>query len=133
MPNPTKARVTLITMTSSFTPLVVENLLNRAITPDQLPWQPLRSGVDICSLHQDGETGYHWALLRYQPGASVPLHHHPGYEQILVLSGQQKDDRGTYGPGSLIINLPGSQHQVTSAEGCVVLIFWQQPVVFNEP
>lgn len=117
-------------MTSSFAPLVVKNFLNGDFIADHLPWQPLRSGVEIYSLHQEGETGCHWALLRYQPGATVPLHWHPGYEQILVLSGQQSDHRGTYGPGSLIINPPGSQHQVTSAEGCVVFIYWQKPVVF---
>ena len=120
-------------MTILSMPLVMENLLERAIAPDQLPWQPLRSGVEIYSLHQDGETGSHLALLRYQPGAIVPLHHHPGYEQILVLSGQQGDDRGTYAAGTLVVNPPGSQHRVTSAEGCVVLIFWQKPVVFDQP
>jgi anti-sigma factor ChrR (cupin superfamily) len=111
-------------------PLVIENLREVAIASDQLPWQPLRSGVEICSLCQDADSGGHLALLRYQPGASVPRHHHPGYEQILVLAGEQGDERGTYPAGTLVVNPPGSQHQVTSPQGCVVLIFWQRPVVF---
>lgn len=112
-------------------PLVVENLREVAIAPDQLPWQPLRPGVEICSLCQDADGGGHLALLRYQPGATVPRHHHPGYEQILVLAGEQTDERGTYPAGTLVINPPGSQHQVISPQGCVVLIFWQRPVVFE--
>ena len=111
-------------------PLVIENLREAEIAPNQLPWQPLRAGVEICSLYQDADSGSQLALLRYQPGATVPRHHHPGYEQILVLAGEQGDERGLYPAGTLVINPPGSQHQVTSPQGCIVLIFWQRPVVF---
>lgn len=104
--------------------------MGAAIAPDQLPWQPLRPGVEISSLYQDADSGGQLALLRYQSGATVPRHHHPGYEQILVLAGEQGDERGNYPAGTLVVNLPGSQHQVASPKGCVVLIFWQRPVVF---
>ena len=64
------------------------------------------------------------------PGAEVPPHRHEGYEYIYVLSGEQGDERGTYGAGSFVVNEPGMAHRVTSRDGCVVLIIWQRPVVF---
>ncbi|HIK45459.1 MAG TPA: cupin domain-containing protein [Leptolyngbyaceae cyanobacterium M65_K2018_010] len=100
-----------------------------AANPDQLAWQPFRPGVDIYPLYQAPETQHRVALLRYQPGAEIPRHAHPGFEQILVLSGSQADDHGHCRAGTLTINPPGSHHQVASPEGCIVLICWEKPVV----
>ena len=94
-----------------------------------LPFAPFRDGIDIAWLRQ-GEPGI--AILRYEPGASVPLHMHPDVEMILVLDGAQSDALGTYGAGDLVINLPGSQHSVISDKGCIVLLMWSKPVVFLE-
>jgi len=88
---------------------------------------PFRAGVEIAWL-KEGTPGV--ALLRYEPGASVPLHEHPEVEMILVLDGAQSDERGTYGAGDVILNPKGSQHSVWSDEGCVVLIHWSEPVRF---
>ena len=90
-----------------------------------LPFEPFRPGVEIHRL-RDGEPAL--ALLRYQPGASVPSHLHPDVETILVLEGSQSDEKGTYGPGDFVINQPGSSHRVWSDDGCVVLIGWSKPV-----
>ena len=109
-------------------PIAIENLLSVAQFQEQLPWQPFRPGVDIYNLSQNPATGAQTALLRYQPGASVPRHEHRGYEHVLVLAGSQQDERGQYPAGTLAVNPPGSQHTVTSPEGCIVLIFWEQPV-----
>lgn len=96
---------------------------------EALPFGPLRGGIEIHVLHETAE-GARAAILRYAPGAEAPAHRHEGYEYIYVLQGEQGDERGTYGPGSLVINEPGSVHRVTSSGGCVVLILWQRPVVF---
>jgi len=45
-----------------------------------------------------------------------------------VLRGSQRDERGLYGAGTLVVNEPGSTHQVTSDDGCIVLVIWQKPV-----
>lgn len=92
-----------------------------------LDFQPFRAGIEIAWL-REGAPGI--AVLRYAPGATVPLHTHPDVEMILVLEGAQSDDAGTYAAGSLVINAPGSQHRVLSREGCVVLLMWSKPVVF---
>lgn len=92
-----------------------------------LPFAPFRDGVDVHYLWQP-ESGPVLALLRYAPGATVPLHLHTGLETILVLDGSQSDERGTYRQGSLICNPQGSSHSVWSDEGCTVLIQWERPV-----
>lgn len=96
-------------------------------------FRPLHPGVDILPLygHEEGApaNGPSAALLRYQPGASVPEHQHAGYEHIFVLSGSQSDDAGLYPRGTCVINPPGTRHAVKSDEGCLVLAIWNRPVV----
>ena len=112
--------------------LVFPNLPERLSRAD-LPWKPLRPGVDIFRLYggAEGDDGPSAALLLYAPGATVPEHTHPGHEHIYVLSGSQSDDSGTYGAGSLVVNRPGTRHAVRSEHGCVVLIIWERSVVFG--
>jgi anti-sigma factor ChrR (cupin superfamily) len=112
--------------------IVMRDLFNIAAYQEQLLWQSFRPGVDIYPLAQSAEHQPRLALLRYQPGATVPAHEHPGFEQILVLSGAQQDDQGHYTAGTLVINPPGSHHRVASPEGCIVLINWEKPVVLRQ-
>lgn len=94
-------------------------------------WQPLCPGVDaLCLVGGVGKAGSA-ALLRYDAGAHLQRHRHHGLEQILVLSGSQADEHGTYGPGSLVFNETGSAHSVSSAGGCVVLVTWHGTVTFE--
>lgn len=94
-------------------------------------FEPFRPGVEIRPLYRT-LNGPAAAVLRYRPGASVPSHTHGGYEHILVLEGEQSDERGRYSAGTLIVNPPGSSHTVTSEAGCVVLVIWEKQVVFSE-
>ena len=88
---------------------------------------PFREGVEIARLAGDPD-GASVALLRYQPGASVPMHEHTGLETIIVLDGAQSDERGRYAAGTMAVNPAGTRHSVWSEEGCVVLIQWESPV-----
>lgn len=97
----------------------------------ELTWEPFRSGIEIHRIYESAGGGSAAAFLKYQPGAVVPEHFHPGYEHILVLEGSQTDANGEHGVGSLVINPPGSTHEVTSVAGCIVLIFWERPVRFT--
>ncbi|MFK7871201.1 MAG: cupin domain-containing protein [Roseobacter sp.] len=94
-----------------------------------LPFEPFRDGVDIHYIKKGTPAV---ALLRYAPGARVPLHRHLGLETIFVLEGAQSDKRGTYPKGSFVLNPAGSTHSVWSDEGCVVLIQWERPVEILE-
>ncbi len=69
-------------------------------------------------------------MLRFQPGAKVPRHAHTGYEHIIVLSGSQRDDRGEYEAGAILISPPGTDHAIVSDEGCIVLALYNAPVSF---
>ena len=95
-------------------------------------WEPFLEGVDRHWIYRADENGPAAVLIRFQPGARVPLHEHTGYEHILVLSGSQTDKNGTLRAGSFIINLPGTRHSVVSEEGCLVLAIYEKRVRFLE-
>lgn len=103
-------------------------LLNGVADFASLAWQPFHPGVDIVELYPATADGAHAALLRYHPGACVPLHVHAGMEHILVLQGSQRDELGEYQAGTLVVNWPGTRHRVCSDDGCVVLVIWQRSV-----
>jgi anti-sigma factor ChrR (cupin superfamily) len=115
-------------MIAPFT-MKLANLTTIETWQDELAWEPFHPGVDIHQLYEPQPDGSQAALLRYSPGASVPLHQHPGFEHILVLSGEQSDENGTYTTGSFVINSPGSRHSVISKTGCIVLVIWEKPVI----
>jgi anti-sigma factor ChrR (cupin superfamily) len=106
-------------------------MLARARQPD-LPWEQLYVGVDIHRVWGtvDGASG---ALLRYAPGSRVPPHRHEGVENVYVLSGAQRDDRGVYEAGAHVVNPPGSSHAVWSPDGCIVYVVWERPNKWLEP
>jgi anti-sigma factor ChrR (cupin superfamily) len=107
--------------------IVLPDLKALAVDPE-LVWEPFRPGVEIHRLYPAEPDGAAAALLRYQPGASVPYHRHTGFEHILVLSGSQADNHGTYTTGTLVVNPPGTRHTVHSPDGCIVLAIWAKPV-----
>jgi anti-sigma factor ChrR (cupin superfamily) len=96
----------------------------------RLAFAPFREGIAISSLLEGSPA---IAVLRYDPGARVPLHEHVGAETILVLNGAQSDEKGTYVKGDMVINPAGTRHSVWSDDGCVVLLHWAEPVRFIEP
>jgi anti-sigma factor ChrR (cupin superfamily) len=113
---------------------MIEAPLLRFLPPrdlDARSWEPLREGVDVSWLYRNGEHGPAAAFLRYAPGARVPHHLHAGYEHVLILEGSQQDANGCHRAGALVINAPGTTHDVLSEEGCVVLIVWERAVIFS--
>ena len=109
-------------------PFVLVDLLDRTREPG-FTWSPLRPGVDEHRLYDNrNPAGPTASILRYAPGAHVPRHRHGGYEHIYVLDGSQRDERGTYQAGTLVINPPGTTHDVFSEHGCTVLVIWERPI-----
>lgn len=115
---------------SAAIPLVVADLLTRTLHPE-FSWSVLRPGVDEHRLYgtHDGP-GPLASILRYAPGARVPHHRHDGYEHVFILAGSQRDARGTHRAGTLVVNPPGSSHDVVSDEGCTALLIWERPITF---
>lgn len=114
-------------------PIVLKDVFsNIDALENTLHWETFRPGVEISRIYDTIDNGPSAAFLRYRPGASVPLHMHSGFEHIFVLKGTQVDRSGEHGPGSLVINPPGSTHEIISPDGCVVLIIWDRPVIMSE-
>jgi anti-sigma factor ChrR (cupin superfamily) len=110
--------------------LVLRDIARQSKRPD-FAWEPMRAGIEIHRIYGELHDGPSAALLRYAPGASLPHHSHPGYEHITILEGSQVDQHGTYSAPCFIVNPPGSSHAVTSPEGCLALVIWQEPVAFT--
>jgi anti-sigma factor ChrR (cupin superfamily) len=94
---------------------------------DALNWErwqePGRAGVDLHRLYVTDDDASGAAMItRMAPGAHGDLHEHLGYELILVLEGELHNDNGDrYRTGDLVVEEPGSVHQVSTETGCTVL------------
>jgi anti-sigma factor ChrR (cupin superfamily) len=114
---------------------ILTGLLSNPAALNGLPWerynQPGREGVLIHRLYDTSDTGENGpaaALVRYEAGAKVQKHLHPGYELIFVLEGELINDAGRHGPGTLEVCPPQSGHALASEKGCTFLVIWEQPV-----
>ena len=113
-------------------PIVLKDALTNIDALEKtLDWKPFRPGVQIARVYNSPNNGPSTAFLKYEAGASVPVHMHSGYEHIFILKGSQLDRSGEHFAGSVIINPPGSTHNVISPSGCIVLIIWERPVIIS--
>jgi anti-sigma factor ChrR (cupin superfamily) len=120
-----------MTTSTATEPIDIPNLLKMAKELSKTGgWQPFRPGVAAHWLYKEGEDGPRAVLLRYEPGARVAVHEHVGYEHVLVLEGDQYDEEGSYGAGSLVINPPGTRHSPGSKGGCIALLIYEKAVHF---
>lgn len=87
-------------------------------------WRTFKPGIDVIPINGEPATAGSAALLRYEPGATVPEHLHKDVEYIFVLSGSQVDENGHHKAGSLVVNDKDTIHSVISHEGCIVLAIW---------
>ncbi|MER6911533.1 cupin domain-containing protein [Streptomyces sp. NPDC000594] len=103
---------------------------------DWVAWQePGRVGVEHCVLWSPGpgevSTGL---LLRFPPGAHGDFHEHLGQELMLVLDGVLDHSDGmSYVKGDLVVEGPGTRHQMSSRTGCTVLAIRTRPAEAREP
>ena len=67
-------------------------------------------------------------ILEFDPGARfLKLDvHHPGPEEIYVLSGIFNDGARDYAAGSFVHNPAGSSHLPQSRDGCVLFVFFPE-------
>lgn len=114
--------------------LVLRNLL-AGPNLDALDWrtwvQPGRTDSATYPLYTtDDDREASAFLVRYGPGAHGDLHEHLGYELMFVLAGELVNDNGDrYTVGDLVIEEPGSVHQVSSVTGFTVLAVREAPTV----
>ena len=109
---------------------VYRDLFDGGLHNGQFHWtayvQPGRSAVDVEWLYtgdQTGPTGAEAYVAHFRPGSHGDLHEHLGFELLLILDGELHNDNGDrYPAGTMIMELPGSVHQVSSPAGCVALV-----------
>lgn len=111
---------------------VLQSMFGTGGNMDGLTWRPFRDGVEIAQIQGTmGAPGGSACLLRFSPGARVPLHYHDAMEVIVVLSGSQTDENGRHEAGTVLVSPPGTFHSIHSEDGCVVLAVYEEPVRFE--
>ena len=90
-------------------------------------WRPFLPGIERKVLHVHGEVMSY--LLRYQPGAVLPAHHHPLDEECIVLEGDLCIGPDlVLGPGGFHLALAGQPHESsTSRHGNVIYLRGAKP------
>lgn len=62
------------------------------------------------------------SLVRWQPGTRAALHTHPYGEEIFVLYGELRDERGAYPAGTWMRFHPGSGHAPYAEQETLILL-----------
>ena len=94
----------------------------------KVPWAKTRfPGIEAKTLMENKETGLATLLMRWAPGARLPLHEHVEVEQTYVISGSFSDHMGTCRAGDYVWRPPGSRHRAWSANGCLLLAIFLKP------
>ena len=82
-----------------------------------LPWRATRhEGIEWFPLHPrpeaPGATGPRdsTVLIRMAPGRGYPRHRHLDVEEVLILRGGYRDERGEHGAGTYLRYEAGSEH-----------------------
>jgi anti-sigma factor ChrR (cupin superfamily) len=76
----------------------------------------------------EGANGARAQLLEFDPGARfLKLDvHHPGPEEVYVVSGVFNDGLRDYPAGSFVHHPAGSSHLPQSHEGCVLVVYFPE-------
>ncbi|GAA2104792.1 hypothetical protein GCM10009759_41310 [Kitasatospora saccharophila] len=120
---------------------VMRDVLRSGFLQDDLAWvpwvEPGRVGVEHVVLWApDSGTGEDSTalLLRFPAGAHGDFHEHLGHELMLVLDGVlDHSDGRSFRRGDLVVEEPGTRHQMSSALGCTVLAVRARPAAARVP
>jgi anti-sigma factor ChrR (cupin superfamily) len=65
------------------------------VKPQEITWEPTQfDGISINVLYEDQAKGEMTCLLKWEPGAALPMHKHPEIEQTYVVEGSFYDHDG---------------------------------------
>jgi anti-sigma factor ChrR (cupin superfamily) len=102
------------------------------IDPKKIDWSPSQfEGIQIKVLYEDKAKGEMTCLLKWEPGATLPMHKHPEIEQSFVLEGSFYDHDGVCRAGEYVWRKSGSFHETHSDEGAVLLAVYRKPNIFQ--
>ena len=103
---------------------------NQLVRSGEIEWRSLTSiaesdveGVYVKSLMFDEETQRSpTILLKFEAGASYPLHTHPGGEEVFVLEGDIHLGRDHLRAGDYLFTAPDNLHAARTDGGCVLFL-----------
>jgi len=102
------------------------------VKPNDIAWEPTQfEGISIKVLYEHKPKGEMTCLLKWAPGATLPMHKHPEIEQSWVLEGSFYDHDGICRAGEYVWRRVGSFHETHSDEGAVILAIYRKPNVFQ--
>ena len=111
---------------------VRSELASRFVDVPNMPWEKTAyPGVTQKTLLVDKATGLITALMKMEPGASLPDHEHVKIEQTWVLEGSLHCPEGECHPGQFVWRPAGSRHHAWAGpKGGLFLAMFQIPNKF---
>ncbi|HUA32954.1 MAG TPA: cupin domain-containing protein [Candidatus Binataceae bacterium] len=88
---------------------------------NEVEWSPLAPGAKVKLLWTDAATKRRAQIIRFEPGAALPMHRHVGDELIYVIEGAISDEHGTTAAGCVGYRPNGCVHSVGSRNGATAL------------
>jgi anti-sigma factor ChrR (cupin superfamily) len=98
---------------------------SQIFTLSELEWIEARPGVRQKRIWEDKAAERRAMLVRFEPGAMLPLHRHVGDELIFIIEGANADEAGTVATGNMNYRPNGCTHTVTTKNGATALaVVW---------
>ena len=88
-----------------------------------LEWEATNwPGISRKVLRNDPSTGARAVLLKFEAGAHLPLHKHPGGEEVYMLEGHARFEDTWYEAGHYLYSPPDSKDDVYSDAGAIMYV-----------
>lgn len=91
------------------------------ISIGDIEWKNAMPGVRMKTVWSDLPTMRRASMIRFEPGAKLPMHRHLGDEMVYVIEGAITDESGTVSAGNMGYRPDGCIHSVSSKNGATVL------------
>lgn len=106
---------------------MIEKNGNQIVKTSEIEWQPLPeknvTGVYVKSLLFDNaQKRSPTILLKFEAGATYPLHNHPAGEEVYVLEGDVKFGKDELTTGDYLYTAVNNKHRVSTKNGCVLFL-----------
>jgi anti-sigma factor ChrR (cupin superfamily) len=100
------------------------------IDSNLLTWEQTKwSGIHRRLLRLDAHSGGRTVLLKFEPGALLPRHMHPGGEELFVLDGRVRIEGKWHETGWYHYQPPESVDDVFTDTGATILVILPKPHV----
>lgn len=97
--------------------------MREVVRADDKSWVEAAPGVATRALGVDADRGLSMSVIRLEPGATWPAHHHEGAEELFLVRGDWRCLGTNLHPGDYHRAGPGTEHEAsTSAAGCKLIV-----------